>query len=173
MTNNPTLHLIVGKWRTPYHSNKKEFDDSHKVKKEILKKVGKKKFENQVGSNPDLDINENGVIILKGTGEYKRRPYYVTDISADDHFILRFIPLAESQEVEIQILTLDQREEANKVQLNLISHFNHLLIIPNDEDLIFSVVDRLTEEYLSLYTKQPIDFIIILSDLKNSLRNEN
>ncbi|MDR1699557.1 MAG: hypothetical protein LBR75_07020 [Prevotellaceae bacterium] len=108
------IHLIIGKWRTPKHSTQR--DDMHEVKKNILKRVGKKEFERQVGHNPDIDINLEDIIILKGVSDcYKKKPYYVTGLSA------------------------------------------------NDEDLILSLVDTLTEKYIKQETFESATRIILLS----------
>lgn len=131
------LHLIVGKWRTPNHSNEKSEDDSHKVKRTILKQIGKRMYSKAVGNNPDIDINSEGVIILKGTGE-RKRSYYVSDIPASDHFVLHFVKSEEY--IEVQVLIIDFE--------NASDDFEDLIIIPFDENLILFLFDLLIEDFI-------------------------
>lgn len=169
MPHTSILHLIIGKWRTPNHATQKQNDDTHEVKKEILRQVGKKNFSKEVGANPDIGISEDGFIILKGTGDYKKKPYYVTEISAGDYFILRFVPIADSEETEIQVLTLhDPEADHNQQLMNIVAHFDRILIIPNNENVVLSLVDSLTEEYLKLSVGKPVYFFILLSDLNSA-----
>lgn len=86
------LHLIIrGRWRTPSHSNDRSKDDSHKIKEQILKKVGKHIFEREVGKNPDLDVDPTTEkIILKGRGNYSRK-IYETELDADGYFVQCFL----------------------------------------------------------------------------------
>lgn len=88
----PILYLIIrGRWRTPCHSNDRSKDDSHKIKEQILKKVGKRIFEKEVGKNPDLDVNPaTEKIILKGRGTYSRK-IFETELDADGYFIQCFL----------------------------------------------------------------------------------
>ncbi len=161
MTKNRILHLIVGKWRTLNHSTKKEFDDSHEVKAEILKKIGKKNFSKQVGNNPDIGITEQGMVILKGVGEKKHKPYYVTEISAEDYFVLRFFPFQDSNETEIQILILKTSKPDDRKEFNIISHLHQLYIIPNNEKIVLTLIESLTNEYIQRSSGQVEDFIIL------------
>jgi hypothetical protein len=82
------LHLIIrGKWKSPNHSNDRSKDDTHKIKEEILKKIGKRIFEKEVGTNPDLDIDpKTEKIVLKGRGKYSRE-IFKTEIDADGYFV--------------------------------------------------------------------------------------
>jgi hypothetical protein len=128
----PIIYLIVGKWRTPNHSNKKSEDDSHQVKEDILSQIrelsknqNKKDYRKQVGDNPDIGINDNGIIILKGRGGFRKRPYYVTDISADDHFVLSFISIPETNEVEIQLMTFNFNND-DENELLFFEHYDNL-----------------------------------------------
>jgi len=86
------LHLIIrGRWKSPSHSNDRSKDDTHKIKEKILKEIGKRIFEKEVGKNPDLDIDPTtGKIILKGRGEYSRK-IFETEIDADDYFVQCFL----------------------------------------------------------------------------------
>ena len=62
------------------------FHEGKNIKKKILKKVGRDKFEGEVGSNPDVKI-VNGKIVLTGT---KSSPFqgksFPTQIPANDFF---------------------------------------------------------------------------------------
>jgi len=86
------LQLIIrGKWKSPQHSNQKSRDDTHKIKGEILNKIGKLIYEKKVGKNPDLDIDpKTKKIVLKGRGELSRK-IFETEINADDFFIQFFV----------------------------------------------------------------------------------
>lgn len=155
---NTAAHLIIRKWRTPNHSNKKELDDSHEVKDAILKDVGKENYKKQVGENPDLDINTDGNIILKGVGKYKKKPYYVTGLSAEDYFVLRFIPISDTNETEIHILT---SASSSVEEINIIANFYRMYIIPKNEDLIQKLIDTLINEYKDRLSDQVEDYIIL------------
>jgi hypothetical protein len=144
----PMIHLIIGKWRTPNHSNKKSIDDSHQVKEEILhqirelsKKQNKKDYRKQIGDNPDIGINDNGLIILIGRGDFKKRPYYVTEIPADDYFVLSFISIHKSDEVEIQLMTSNFDNDDDDKNILFLDHYDKLYIIPNKEIVIRNVMD--------------------------------
>lgn len=165
------LHLMVGKWKTPNHSNCKADDDSHKVKKKILKRIGRKNFSKKVGDNPDIDITVEGVIILKGRGKFKNRPYFVSDISADDYFVLKFVPFTESNEVEISILVPDKEEENNDTGFEFEFISDKLYIIPNDERLILITINYLIDKYINNNTKQEENFLVVLQS--NNLKNED
>lgn len=162
MADEMVLHLIIRRWRTPSHSTKKELDDTHQVKEEILKRIGKKKYTKRVGDNPNLDITDDGVIILKGTGDFKKRPIYVTGISADEHFVLRFVPVADTDETEIQILLLSNDEEDND-DLQNIEHFDQMFVIPNEAGIISLLIDNLIQQYLKGTSRQQKDIVIFLS----------
>ncbi|HHQ4767173.1 TPA: hypothetical protein ACSP3S_003321 [Aeromonas veronii] len=78
--------VIRGRWKSPNHSTNKKLDDTHEVKGVILKSVGRKVYEKLVGKNPDLDVSDDGKIILRdrsGTGRVK---YYETDLDAVNFF---------------------------------------------------------------------------------------
>lgn len=74
-------------FKTPNHSKDRKFDDSHQVKKKILKAAKLNSFSLTVGNNPDIDIDENGSIILIGVdlGPYSKQTYS-TNLPADDYF---------------------------------------------------------------------------------------
>jgi hypothetical protein len=86
------LHLIIrGTWRTPSHSNDRSKDDTHKVKEQILKEVGKVIYEKKVGKNPDLDIcPKTKKIILKGRKNYSKK-ICETELNAGDYFVQCFL----------------------------------------------------------------------------------
>ncbi len=155
------LHLCVGKWKTPGDSKHKQDDDTHEVKKEIFKRIGKKNFQGKVGSNPDIEITDNGFINLKGVGDGKKKKYYETDISAEDYFILRFTPIPDSIETEIEVLMLDQTLVSSKQSLNIVSHFPKLFKIPKDESLTKKLIERLTEDYQKRRSGITEEFIVL------------
>lgn len=161
MTKDITLHIIIGKWRTRNHSTKNEFDDTHKIKKKILKRVGKKNYSKQVGTNPDLDINRKDIIILKGTGLFKKKPNYETCIDANDHFVIRFIPLSEVNEIEVQILIPDSDEEDNQKEIHNITHFDKLFLIPNNDQMISLLIEILTKKYLKEINGQTEEIAVV------------
>lgn len=78
--------VIRGRWKSPNHSTNKEHDDTHEVKGEILKSVGRKVYEKLVGKNPDLDVNNDGKIVLRGRPGKGCEEYYETDLDAVNFF---------------------------------------------------------------------------------------
>jgi len=169
MKNKSTLHLIVGKWKTPNHSNRKAEDDSHKVKDEILKRIQRINFSKKVGDNPDIDITVEGVIILKGNGKFKNKPYFVSKIPAADYFILRLVPFLDTDEVEISILVPNREEEVKDSKYNLEIISNKLYILPNDEGLITNTIYYLMNEYFNNKINQDEYILVVIhsSKLKN------
>lgn len=154
------LQLIIGKWQTPNHSKKKKDDDTHQVKKDILREVGKAVFSKKVGKNPDLGIDENNNIILKGVGEYKKKPYYVTKIKVEDYFILRFAPLPKK--VEISLIRGKVSEKEDEVNyLNIVKNFNNMSVIPKNNECIGAIINSLIEEYSAKEFIESEDHIII------------
>ncbi|ENI4128142.1 hypothetical protein ABXY91_001532 [Vibrio fluvialis] len=84
---NGVLDIVIrGRWQSPNHSNNKKNDDTHEVKREILDSVGKKVYEKLVGKNPDLDVNNDGKIVLRGRPGKGCQKEYDTDLDAANFF---------------------------------------------------------------------------------------
>lgn len=167
MSKNPILHLIVGKWKTPNHSNKKADDDSHQVKEEILKQIGRSNFKKRVGKNPDIGISCHGKIILIGRGPFSHKIYADTEIHASEYFILNFIPITETNEVEISLLLPHNEEDSKDVRFEYIS--DRLYILPKDEKIVSAFVSHVIDEYLNNDNKQEENILVVISS--RSLRN--
>ncbi len=149
--NTRMLHLEVGKWRTTKHSKNREVDDSHEVKNAILKAVralfrekGEKGFENKVGTNPDIGI-ENNIIILKGRDKFKNKPYITTGIAADDYFILKFTSCENENEIRL-LIPANNKTNDNTNELNILHEYRHVYIIPKIDEIAVSLVEHLLAE---------------------------
>lgn len=139
-----TLHMIVGRWKSPNDSNNRETNDSHDIKKQILKEVrrlckelGTRDYSKDIGNNPDIGV-ENGLIILKGRGKFTNKPYYRTVIPADSFFGLQFISTNSLCEFDIILLSFEQDRNGNEFQIE----FDEVFIIPNDEQIIELTFDK-------------------------------
>ncbi len=149
--NTRILHLEVGRWRTRKHSKSREHDDSHEVKEAILKEVrllcrekGERPFENQVGENPDIGI-ENGIIILKGRGKFKNKTFITNGIALDDYFVLKFVPYGD--ENEIQLLIPDNSKiNGNTGELKIFQEYKHFYVIPKIDEVAVLLVEHLLAE---------------------------
>ncbi len=132
------LHLIVNnKWQTPNHSKERQSDDTHEVKKEILKAVGRRLYEKEVGKNPDIDIDRENRIVLKSVEKkFKRKPCYITKLKAEDFFILRFS--VTHNLVEIEYLELPHKEQ---ITINFMHYYQHAYILPQNIDLVLHTLD--------------------------------
>ncbi|WP_187992877.1 hypothetical protein [Vibrio harveyi] len=80
--------ILKGGYRTPNHpKNKKQRDDMHEVKEEILARITEAVYESDVGKNPNIAIDgKSKTITLEGVGPFKGRKHE-TDIPADDYFV--------------------------------------------------------------------------------------
>lgn len=135
------LHLIIGKWQTPKHSDKKAEDDTHNVKELILSEV-RRIFNNEkpdyrriVGKNPNIGI-ENNQIILTGVGHYKGKTFH-TSLNVGDYFVLRFVNDNINNIIDIQLIV---SQNHIKFQSLYINNKRKVLIIPFNEDLISSLI---------------------------------
>jgi len=96
INNEDVHHLITDMgWRTPGHSTKKSEDDSHDVKKNILKKVGRERFRKDVGENPDIRVRHNtddkfDEIVLQGVGPHKGK-VFPSGLRAEDYLVKGFM----------------------------------------------------------------------------------
>jgi len=154
--------MIVGRWKSPNNSKDRNTNDSHEIKKQILKEVrrlsnqlGTKDYSKQVGDNPDIAIT-NGIIILKGRRKFKNRPYYTTTIPADDYFGLQFISTNIQGQFEVALLSFDIVESKNEILLE----FENVYVIPNDEKIIELTFEKIFQEYL--LTNDPRISIILV-----------
>lgn len=147
MKKNREISLIIGKWQTPKHSSKKEFDDSHEVKDYILKKIkehrkhqGLKPFDNSIGKNPNIGITKEGKIYLEGVNDFKRK-IIDTELLAQDYFILSATNLTASNELEISLCYL--MTPLNKIlndQFFDIKKFHKFAIISDDDASIKNII---------------------------------
>jgi hypothetical protein len=163
MANRSFLQLIINnKWRTPKHSDKGH-DDTHDVKQTILKNVGKKKFSWKVGDNPNLDIDiKDDFIILLGVGKFKNKSFK-TKIHADDYFVLSFITIEGTEEIETQILVFHSDAEIDEKDTYSVENIDQVFIIPNHEKIIFMLIDDLTDKYLEGKSMERKNILICLS----------
>lgn len=150
------IGLIIGKWKTPNHSNRRSEDDTHEIKKQILKAIGNRNFTHEVGNNPDIDINKEGIIILKGRSDFKNKPYYVSDIRAEDFFILRFSPTIQDETI-IECIMMK-----NNIRINLIPNLENLYIIPNEDDVLDLTIEFILNQYNNQILKVERDYLILL-----------
>jgi hypothetical protein len=149
MRQEQTLHMIVGQWKSPNDSNNRETNDSHDIKKQILKEVrrlckefDKRDYSKDIGDNPDIGV-ENGLIILKGRGRFKNKPYYRTVIPADSFFGLQFISTNSLGQFDIMLLSFEQDLNSNELLLEI----DEVFIIPNDEQIIELTFDKVFDDY--------------------------
>ena len=126
------LHLIIrGRWKTPCHSNDRSKDDSHKIKEQILRKVGKHIFEREVGRNPDLDVDpKTEKIIFKGRGNHSQK-IYETELDADDYFVQCFLVTGYSRYLYMR---------------NKHGRLGHYYAIPPDADMLSLLLDHIFKQ---------------------------
>ncbi|HAT52871.1 MAG TPA: hypothetical protein DCS80_06350 [Betaproteobacteria bacterium] len=124
----PLMHIIIrGKWKSPGDSKDRSKDDTHEIKRRILKEIKKCNYEKIVGRNPDLDINpKTGKIVLKGQGDFSGG-LYESNIDSENYFISMLIGSPP-------FLTKDGSPEADE-----------LYIIPNEDQVILSLIDYIIE----------------------------
>lgn len=142
------LHLILrDKWKTPCHSKNKSKDDTHEVKEDILKEVSKlfkgKKHVGKVGKNPDLDINEDDIIILKGVGQRKGNEFN-TNISAAKFFVLAFTCTSKTFEIELYFAEAHADERPDIYDIRFFGkHELCLYVIPNEPGILQELLNYL------------------------------
>lgn len=145
------LYLIIrGKWRTPNHSNKRSEDDTHKVKEEIYKAVGRRNFSGDVGSNPDIDVDDKtGKIILRGKGPFWKKTY-PTSLPADDFFILCFSCIKDAEETEVSLLLPqhDTPEKEHDSSMNIIRvnddlYLDDVYLVPEEDSVLSALIGLL------------------------------
>ncbi|KAF2516452.1 hypothetical protein [Flavobacterium foetidum] len=149
MNFNEILHFKIGRWQTKNHSDNKHEDDFHKpdgVKQQILNQVGKRNYEHKVGTNPDIQIDKKGKIVLVGSrkGKYKYAKPFITEIRADDFFILRFVPDSEKQFLDIYLYSNEsesEKKKSEKEEIQDLFETNEFVILPNDENLILQFLE--------------------------------
>ena len=137
--------IINGKWKTPNHNQDKTKDDFHRsVKKEILKRVGRKIYQKHVGKNPNIEIDKKtNKIVLKSQKE--KNKIFPTDIPAEDHFILNFYfdPLNINN-----IFSILSEDDCDLNCVNeYVSSCDLLYIIPPNEKLLEGLLDYLITNY--------------------------
>lgn len=128
------LRLIIrGKWKSPNHSSDRSKDDTHEIKRKILKEIGEHLFRKDVGNNPDIDINsKTKKIKLKGRGKFKGREFE-SDISVDKYFHLSFILVGELKPVFLE----EEYEDMG---------FDYYYVIPPDLEVLSRLIDYLFEQ---------------------------
>jgi len=105
------LSVIVNGRKPHEWSDDPRKNNPHAFKESILKDVGIKNFQKSVGNNPDLGINEDNKIFLKGRGEFKGR-IYTTDIDADFYFSA--LVLSDGWKVVGHSIRPDQKQRARR-----------------------------------------------------------
>lgn len=168
MNLNEILHFNIGRWQTKNHSDDKHQDDFHKpdgVKQKILSQVGKRKFEHKIGNNPDIQIDKNGTIILVGSrkGKFKYAKPFITEIRADDFFILRFIPNSEKQFLDIYLYSNESESEekkSGKEEILDLFETDEFVVLPNHESLILQFLEYTYERQHTLDCELNILIII-------------
>lgn len=153
-------HLVVrGKWKSPGHSKHKRDDDTHEIKREILRAVGREVYERKVGCNPDIDVNQDNVIVLKGTG-HKKGQVHVTPIPAEDFFVLTFVKSKTKDEVRISLRMPSDKPSAPSVSSLKV---NSTFLIPRDEDVFNWLLNYLFSRAGTLHKGERLTALIVFS----------
>lgn len=128
------LRLIIrGKWKSPNHSNDRSKDDTHEIKRKILKEVGEYLYSKDVGKNPDIDIDpKTKKIKLKGRGKCKGKEFE-SDINADKYFSLSFILASELEPLYAKVENED-------------IPYDYYYVIPPDIDVLEKLLDYLIKQ---------------------------
>jgi hypothetical protein len=141
-----TLHMIIGSWKTPFHSENKHDDDFHGpsgVKQQILDEIGRHIFSHEVGKNPDIAI-EKGSIVLVGSKMNPRhrgkkfRPN--PSIKAEDFFVLKFMFENSMSLLTIQLIFVHSTEPRPRNRKSADITF---YVIPKDLQLINLLIEVL------------------------------
>lgn len=161
------FNFEIGRWKTINHSKIEGEDDFHTpggVKDQILKRIDKKKYAHRVGDNPDIRIDKKGMILLAGSrnGPFKNAKQIITNIQADDYFILRFIPSVTIDCIEILLYYQEEQVEKEDYlyEFFLNDETNKVYMIPNESHLIAIILESIYESVRKKMETQ--SFLLIL-----------
>ena len=158
------MHMIIrGKWKSPKHSNDKNCDDSHDIKKQILKTV-KKKYSHRVGKNPDIDVDKDDLIVLVGSkrGEYKGK-VFPTQLHIENFgFVLCFTQL-DSSYTELSLFSIQEIQQdftidGENLETNFIN-FDRVYLIPENEEILDQLIQYILTTHSEMNFRVLIGFI--------------
>ncbi|MGK7908163.1 MAG: hypothetical protein AB4040_13190 [Synechococcus sp.] len=138
--------IIRGRWRSPNHSKDKRLDDSHQIKKEILKEV--KSYRKYVVKNPDIDVNSEGKIVLIGAvrGQYKGITL-PTDLHIQDFGFVIHLTRLDAKHTEVQLLfPLSFEEnlqyESQEIETDFLA-LSRIYIVPDNDDILDELIKHI------------------------------
>lgn len=157
--------IIGGRWKSPKHSADRHFDDTHEIKKEILKAVGTNRYCPRVGSNPDIDVEKaTDEIVLVGRGPFKGR-VYATGIKADDFFVLCFRPLKDQTEIALYMPASDTSAEERDRKAIVSAGVDDVYVVPRDEEVLSALVAHVLHVWSDTRIEGPAYVLILTKEI--------